>query len=192
MPKLTVHTKCSTECQVHLGNSWSGQISRSGSPWMQVMMARSFGQNQKLASASFAKLQFWTEGKRSHCMHLKSSIWSSRWSLGRRWWEESPAASSAARRSGARGGKARERGRASGVGEEVEELTAWRKKGPRQVRTAGEGQIDDGGNRRPGKEEDGDPVLRACQLAFVAIVDVAERGGAVGYVRGARGRRSLR
>ena len=24
-PKLTVHTKCSTECQVHLGNSWSGQ-----------------------------------------------------------------------------------------------------------------------------------------------------------------------
>ena len=25
MPKLTVHTKCSTECQVHLGNSWSGQ-----------------------------------------------------------------------------------------------------------------------------------------------------------------------
>ena len=23
--KLTVHTKCSTECQVHLGNSWSGQ-----------------------------------------------------------------------------------------------------------------------------------------------------------------------
>ena len=40
---------------------------------MQVMMARSFGQNQKLASASFAKLQFWTERKRSHCMHLKSS-----------------------------------------------------------------------------------------------------------------------
>ena len=25
MPKQTVHTKCSTECQVHLGNSWSGQ-----------------------------------------------------------------------------------------------------------------------------------------------------------------------
>ena len=25
MSKLTVHTKCSTECQVHLGNSWSGQ-----------------------------------------------------------------------------------------------------------------------------------------------------------------------
>ena len=25
MPKHTVHTKCSTECQVHLGNSWSGQ-----------------------------------------------------------------------------------------------------------------------------------------------------------------------
>ena len=23
--KLTVHTKCSTECQVYLGNSWSGQ-----------------------------------------------------------------------------------------------------------------------------------------------------------------------
>ena len=25
MPKQTVHTSCSTECQVHLGNSWSGQ-----------------------------------------------------------------------------------------------------------------------------------------------------------------------
>ena len=25
MPKQTVHTKCSTECQVHLDNSWSGQ-----------------------------------------------------------------------------------------------------------------------------------------------------------------------
>ena len=25
MPKQTLHTKCSTECQVHLGNSWSGQ-----------------------------------------------------------------------------------------------------------------------------------------------------------------------
>ena len=25
MPKQTVHTKCSTECQVHLGNSWTGQ-----------------------------------------------------------------------------------------------------------------------------------------------------------------------
>ena len=25
MPKQTVHTKCSTECQMHLGNSWSGQ-----------------------------------------------------------------------------------------------------------------------------------------------------------------------
>ena len=36
-------------------------------------MARSFGQNQKLASASFAKFQFWTERKRYHCMHLKSS-----------------------------------------------------------------------------------------------------------------------
>mgnify|MGYP006961260192 CR=1 FL=1 len=36
-------------------------------------MARSFGQNQKLASASFAKLQFWTERKRHDCMHLKSS-----------------------------------------------------------------------------------------------------------------------
>ena len=25
MSTQTVHTKCSTECQVHLGNSWSGQ-----------------------------------------------------------------------------------------------------------------------------------------------------------------------
>ena len=25
MPKQTVHTNCSTERQVHLGNSWSGQ-----------------------------------------------------------------------------------------------------------------------------------------------------------------------
>ena len=37
------------------------------------MMARSFGQNQKLVRASFAKLQFWTERKRVYCMHLKSS-----------------------------------------------------------------------------------------------------------------------
>ena len=36
-------------------------------------MARSFGQNQKLASASFANLQFWTERKRPYYMHLKSS-----------------------------------------------------------------------------------------------------------------------
>ena len=25
MPKQTVHTRCSTECQMNLGNSWSGQ-----------------------------------------------------------------------------------------------------------------------------------------------------------------------
>ena len=25
MPKQTVHTRCSTECQMYLGNSWSGQ-----------------------------------------------------------------------------------------------------------------------------------------------------------------------
>ena len=25
LPKRTVHTRCSTECQMHLGNSWSGQ-----------------------------------------------------------------------------------------------------------------------------------------------------------------------
>ena len=37
------------------------------------MMARSLGQNQKLASASFANFQFWTERKRPYCMHLKSS-----------------------------------------------------------------------------------------------------------------------
>ena len=37
------------------------------------MMVRSFGKSQKLASASFAKLQFWTERKRAHCMHIKSS-----------------------------------------------------------------------------------------------------------------------
>ena len=36
-------------------------------------MARSFGQNQKLVSASFAKLQFWIERKRVYCMHLKTS-----------------------------------------------------------------------------------------------------------------------
>ena len=38
-----------------------------------MMKARSYGQNQKLVSASFAKLQFWTERKRVYCMHLKSS-----------------------------------------------------------------------------------------------------------------------
>ena len=36
-------------------------------------MARSLGQNQKLASASFAKLQFWPERTGAHCRHLKSS-----------------------------------------------------------------------------------------------------------------------
>ena len=40
---------------------------------MQMMMARSFGQNQKLASASFAKLQFWAERKRVQNMHFKTS-----------------------------------------------------------------------------------------------------------------------
>ena len=38
-----------------------------------MMKARSYGQNQKLVSASFAKLQFWTERKRVYCMHLKTS-----------------------------------------------------------------------------------------------------------------------
>ena len=38
-----------------------------------MVKARSYGQNQKLVSASFAKLQFWTERKRVYCMHLKSS-----------------------------------------------------------------------------------------------------------------------
>ena len=36
------------------------------------MMVGSLGQNQKLSSASFAKPQFWTERRRSHCMHLRS------------------------------------------------------------------------------------------------------------------------
>ena len=31
-PKLTVHTKCSTECQKHLGNSWSGQKLQTSVP----------------------------------------------------------------------------------------------------------------------------------------------------------------
>ena len=25
LPKVVVHTRCSAECQMHLGNSWSGQ-----------------------------------------------------------------------------------------------------------------------------------------------------------------------
>ena len=49
---------------------------------------------------------------------------------------------------------------ARGARGEDEGLTARRKKGPRQVRSAGEGRIDDSGVRRPGEEEDGDPVLR--------------------------------
>ena len=36
-------------------------------------MSRSYGQNQKLVSASFAKPQFWTERKRVYSMHLKTS-----------------------------------------------------------------------------------------------------------------------
>ena len=40
---------------------------------MQEMVVRSLGQNQKLVSASFAKLQFWAERKRVYCMHLKAS-----------------------------------------------------------------------------------------------------------------------
>ena len=42
----------------------------------------------------------------------------------------------------------------------------------------------------PGRKKTGIRCCGACQLAFVAIVDVAERGGAAGYVGGARGRRS--
>ena len=38
-----------------------------------MVKARSYGQNQKLVRASFAKLQFWTERKRVYCMHLKTS-----------------------------------------------------------------------------------------------------------------------
>ena len=38
-----------------------------------MVKARSYGQNQKLVSASFAKLQFWTERKRVYCMHFKTS-----------------------------------------------------------------------------------------------------------------------
>ena len=38
-----------------------------------MVKARSYGQNQKLVSASFAKLQFWTERKRVYCIHLKTS-----------------------------------------------------------------------------------------------------------------------
>ena len=38
-----------------------------------MMKARSYGQNQKLVSASFAKPQFWTERKRVYSMHLKTS-----------------------------------------------------------------------------------------------------------------------
>ena len=36
-------------------------------------MVRSSRQNQKLVSASFAKLQFWTGRTRAYCMHLKFS-----------------------------------------------------------------------------------------------------------------------
>ena len=66
-PSVRQNAKC---IQATLGVATN---SISGSPWMQVMMERSFGQNQKLASASFANLQFWTERKRHDCMHLKSS-----------------------------------------------------------------------------------------------------------------------
>ena len=38
-----------------------------------MMKARSFGQNQKLVSAKFAKPQFWTARKRVYSMHLKTS-----------------------------------------------------------------------------------------------------------------------
>ena len=40
---------------------------------MTKRVARLVWQNQKLVSASFAKLQFWTERKRVYCMHFKTS-----------------------------------------------------------------------------------------------------------------------
>ena len=44
----------------------------------------------------------------------------------------------------------------------------------------------------PGKKKTGIRCCGACQLAFVAVVDVAECRGAAGYGGGARGERSPR
>ena len=49
MPKQTVHTKCSTECQVHLGNSWSGQN-------LQISVSLDAGDGGKI---SLAKTESW-------------------------------------------------------------------------------------------------------------------------------------
>ena len=45
MPKQTVHTKCSTECQVHLGNSWSGQN-------LQIRVSLGVGDDVKIIRAN--------------------------------------------------------------------------------------------------------------------------------------------
>ena len=44
MPKQAVHTNCSTECQVHLGNSWSGQS-------LQIRVSLGVGDDGKISLA---------------------------------------------------------------------------------------------------------------------------------------------
>ena len=44
MPKQTVHTNCSTECQVYLGNSWSGQN-------LQIRVSLGVGDDVKIIRA---------------------------------------------------------------------------------------------------------------------------------------------
>ena len=44
MPKQTVHTRCSTECQMHLGNSWSGQN-------LQISVSLDAGDGAKISLA---------------------------------------------------------------------------------------------------------------------------------------------
>ena len=44
MPKQTVHTRCSTECQMHLGNSWSGQ-------YLQISVSLDAGDGGKISLA---------------------------------------------------------------------------------------------------------------------------------------------
>ena len=44
LPKMTVHTRCSTECQMHIGNSWSGQT-------LQISVSLDAGDGGKVSLA---------------------------------------------------------------------------------------------------------------------------------------------
>ena len=58
MPKQAVHTNCSTECQVHLGNSWSGEN-------LQIRVSLGVGDDDKI---------IWAKPETCQCKFYKTSI----------------------------------------------------------------------------------------------------------------------